>query len=500
MPACRLITVCFRRNGISACFGVAGHGVCFIKLLTMAEEGKQLRTYDKALAINLDPLIYGVFAEIGAGQETANWFFRVPASAGTVAKTISAYDMTMSDVLYGKSQRYVSQERLSSMLAYEYDLLDQRLEAERGGSSTFFSFCNTVRARGYKDTEECHGWMGVRFQLKPQSEPVEIVLHVRLLDETNPEQMDALGRVGVNLIYAAFYHRENLENFVSSLREDIAPDRIEVDMLRFSGDGFRYVDNRLCALQLVEGGLTDAAMFNSDGQVVQAADTLYKCPILLLRGSFNPVLRLHLDMLEQARAVFSRSVEAACFERALEICEISTNNLLRDGALDHADFIDRADALQALGKTVLITSRAEFHRVASFLSRYTAEPIAIILSIGLLNELFKAKWSAELAGGVLESFGRLFKNRVQLYVYPWHNVQSKELVTADNFRAPENWQYFYQHLLQNNRVCAVGVGDPALLAKTGRKVLDAIESGQPGWEQWVPEPALQMVQRRLSEN
>ena len=463
----------------------------------MGAEKEELTTYEKALAVNLDPLVYGVFAEIGAGQETANWFFRVSASAGTVAKSISAYDMTMSDVLYGKTKRYVSQERLSSMLGYEYDLLDERLRGKRGASSTFFSFCNTVRARGYQDTEECHGWMGVRFQLKPETEPVEIVLHVRLLDETNTEQMDALGRVGVNLIHAAFYYRDDLEVFVDSLREDLAPGRIEVDMLRFSGEGFRYVDNRLCALQLVEGGLTDAAMFDSDGQVVQAADALYKRPILLLRGSFNPVLKLHLDMLEQARLEYSQSLGASHIERALEICEISTNNLLRDGALDHADFIDRADALQALGKTVLITSRAEFHRVASFLSRYTAEPIAIILSIGLLNELFKAKWSSGLSGGVLESFGRLFKNRVQLYVYPWHNTRSKELVTADNFKAPENWQFFYQHLIQNERVRAVGVGDTVLLARTGRRVLESIRKGEPGWEAWVPEAALEMVRRRL---
>ncbi|MGC6456351.1 MAG: TonB-dependent receptor [Coraliomargaritaceae bacterium] len=465
----------------------------------MGNSRDQLTTYDKALAVNLDPSIYGVFAEIGAGQETANWFFRVSASAGTVAKSISAYDMTMSDVLYGKTKRYVSQERLSSMLAYEYDLLDERLRGERGDSSTFFSFCNTVRARGYKDTEECHGWMGVRFQLKPETEPVEIVLHVRLLDETNQEQMDALGRVGVNLIYAAFRYRDDLEAFVASLREDIAADRIEVDMLRFSGEGFRYVDNRLCALQLVEGGLTGAAMFDSDGQVVQAADALYKRPILLLRGSFNPVLKLHLDMLEQARVEYFQSVGASSVGRALEICEISTNNLLRDGTLDHTDFIDRADALQALGKTVLITSRAEFHRVASFLSRYTAEPIAIILSIGLLNELFKAKWSADLPGGVLESFGRLLKNRVQLYVYPWHNTRSKELVTAENFKAPENWQYFYQHLIQNDRVRAVGVGDPALLARTGRRVLESIRLGELGWEAWVPDAALEIVRRRLPQ-
>jgi hypothetical protein len=455
-----------------------------------------LSTYYKALAINLDLGKYGVFAEIGAGQETANWFFRVSGSAGTVAKTISAYDMTVSDALYGKADRYVSEHRLQSMLKYEYDLLAQRLAPARGKNTTFFSFCNTVRARGYKDSGECHGWLGIHFQLKPNTAPCEIVLHLRLLDETNADQMDALGKVGVNLIYAAFNHRDSLQTFVESLADGLVSGRVEVDMLRFSGEGFRYVDNRLCALQLVQSGLTDAAMFNKNGEVVQAADALYKRPIMLLRGSFNPVLKLHLDMIEQAQAVFTDVLSDEQKSRSIELCEISTNNLLRDGEVDHEDFINRADALQALGKTVLISRSAEFHRISTYLSRYTAEPIAIILSIGLLNELFKEKWSANLPGGILESFGRLFKNGVQLFVYPWHNTKSKELVTADNFKAPENWQHFYQHLIQNKRIRAVGVGDPSLLSMTSRKTLKIIESGEEGWEKWIPEAALEMVRRQ----
>ena len=384
------------------------------------------------------------------------------------------------------------------MLAYEYDLLEKRLGPARGKETTFFSFCNTVRARGYQDSGECHGWLGVRFQLKPETEPCEIVIHVRLLDDTNSDQMDALGKVGVNLIYAAFNHRESLSDFVDSLADGVSKESVEVDMLRFSGEGFRYVDNRLCALQLVQSGLTDAALFNEKGEILQAADALYKRPILLLRGSFNPVLKLHLDMIRQSRKAFSHVIDYTQKERSLEICEISMNNLLRDGGeVDHEDFIDRADALQALGKSVLISRSAEFHRIATYLSRYTAEPIAIILSIGLLNELFKPKWAANLAGGVLESFGRLFKNRVQLFVYPWHNTHSMELVTAENFKAPENWQFFYQHLMQNERIVPIGVGDPSLLANTGRKIIKKIESNDDGWREWVPQEAHGMVERKL---
>lgn len=459
-----------------------------------------LSTYEKALAINLDSKPYGVFAEIGAGQETANWFFRVSGSAGTVAKTISAYDMTMSDALYGRAERYVSQVRLSSMLAHEYDILEARLGPKRGKDTTFFSFCNTVRARAYQDTGECHGWLGIRLQLRPEKTPCDIVIHVRLLDETNADQMQALGIIGVNLIYAAFYFRDSLRDFVDSLADGISVESIEVDMLRFSGESFRFVDNRLCALQLVQSGLTQAAMFTENGEVVQAADALYKRPILLLRGSFNPVLKLHLDMIQQSRKSFSAAMNEDQRNRSLEICEISTNNLLRDGGeVDHEDFIDRADALQALGKTVLISRSAEFHRIATYLSRYTAEPIAIILSIGLLNELFKEKWSQELPGGILESFGRLFKNRVQLFVYPWHNTHSMELVTAENFKAPQNWEHFYQHLLQNKRVIPIGVGDPGLLAKTSRTLLKMIELGDTNWTSWVPEQAHGMVRRRAEQ-
>lgn len=462
-------------------------------------ERKILETYEKALNLNLDETIYGVFAEIGAGQETANWFFKASATAGTVAKTISAYDMTMSDAIYGRTSRYVSQERLNSMLHYEYELLEKRLAAARGDNTTFFAFCNTVRARAYKDTGECYGWLGVRFQLKPQSEPCEIVLHLRLLDDVNQDQMEALGKVGVNLIFAAFHYRDSLPYFVESLSDGLVSGRVEVDMLRFQGQGFCHIDNRLCALQLVQSGLTSAAMFNKDGQAVPAADALYRRPILLLRGSFKPILKLHLDMLQQSNTVFSTVMNNEQRQRSIEVCEISMNNLLRDGSVDHNDFLDRADALQALGKTVLISSSAEFHRIATYLSRYTTEPIAIILSIGLLNELFKEKWSISLAGGILESFGRLFKNRVQLFVYPWHNIKSKELVTADNFRAPENWQFFYKHLMQNDQIRSVEAGNIRLLSMTSRKVLKLIEAGGTEWEEWVPEKVRSIVRRMQTD-
>jgi len=452
-------------------------------------------TLEKAQELNLDPAVYGTFAEIGAGQETTNYFFRASGTAGMVAKTISAYDMTMSDAIYGQADRYVSAARLSSMIEHEYAILLERLAPKRGKETTFFSFCNTVRARGWRDNGECHGWLGIRFQMKPGDPPSDIVLHVRLLDVRTIDQMEALGTIGVNLIHSAFRHRGHLQKFVESLVDNIVPGRVEVDLLKFTGHGYGFFDNRLCALQLVESGLTDATMFLPSGEVVQPAEALYRHPVLLLRGSFDPVMNVHLKMLEQARNGFVDSLNDTDRVSAIELCEISMHNLLRGRGVDPVDFLDRADALQSLGKTVLLSRCAEFHRIAAFLNRYTNKPVGIILSIGLLNELFKPKWSENLAGGLLESFGRLFKEGVTLHVFPWKNRRNGELVTAETFRAPEDSVHLYRHFLSNKRIQSIPCEDDFILSYTGRDVCRMINAKDEAWHKLVPEVAWTMAER-----
>ena len=460
----------------------------------MSEEARSPE--DKALQINLDRSIYGAFAEIGAGQEVANWFFRASATAGTVAKSISAYDMTISDALYGKCSRYVSQERVVDMVNYEYDLLEERLAEPRGHESRFFAFTNTVRARGYNDPGVCHGWLAIRYQLQPGRPSGTIVLHVNLLDQENVDQMEALGILGVNLIDAAYHAIGDLREFVRSLTDFIAPGRIEIDMLKFHGKPFEAVDNRICALELVRQGMTPTTLFMPDGEVAQAADVFYKTPLLILRGSFLPVTNLHLDMLRQASLVFPPEGQSESEKACREVCEVSLSNLLRDGQVDLVSFLDRADALQALGKVVLISNCPEFHRVASILRRYTSEPIGMILSIGLLNELFKEKWSESLQGGILESFGRLFKNKLSLLVYPWRNRRNGEVVTAENFRAPAGQTHLYTHFLENGMISGIGCGDERLLTMTGRRIMETAAAGG-DWEEWVPEEARPLVRHRI---
>lgn len=414
-------------------------------------------TRDKALRLNLDAAKYGTFAEIGAGQETAAWFFRVGGASGTIAKTISAYDMTMSDAIYGPSPRYVSRERLTAMLEHEYGILAERLGPGRGDSTTFFAYCNTVRARAYSDTgaAECHGWLGIRLQTRPGGAPNDILLHVRMMDDTNLEQQRSLGVVGVNLIYAALYSRDNLKQFVESLTDELRPGGMEVDMVKFSGPDFARIDNREVALQLVESNLTDAAFFTSDGEVMQASEKLYRKPVLVLRGSFNPATLVHLDMLASAEVEFKKRLTDSS-QPWIELMEFSINNLFSPvSTFTHADFLQRATALQRLGKNVLVSKFGAFHRLGSYLSRHTREPVGLVLSLDVLEKLFEEKWYDDLPGGILENFGRLFKHQLRLYVYPVLDRDSGQLRTVSKAEIADTLRSLFAHLTENQRILSI---------------------------------------------
>lgn len=327
-------------------------------------------THQKALKINLDPTKYGAFAEIGARQEVARWFFRVGGAAGTVAKTISAYDMKVSNAIYGQCERYVSRERLERMLDYEFQLLLKRLKKERGTRTKFFVFADTVAARSYTREEESHGWLGMRFQDEPRAKLSEILIHVRLNDRENLQQQEALGIVGVNLIHGALYLHEKSEELIASLLDDLTAERVQVNMIRFSGPAFRDVDNRFMSLQLVQQGLAGAAMFTASGEVVLASDVLHNKPVLVERGSFRPITKVTIDMLECARSQFVQEPDVQG-EDPVVLMEMTLKNLTDRGNIDHQDFLDRVDLLRTPGKAVLISNYGAYYRLAGYLFRYT---------------------------------------------------------------------------------------------------------------------------------
>ena len=418
-------------------------------------EHKILSTGAKALEVNLDAIRYGSFAEIGAGQEVVRWFFRVGGAAGTIAKSISAYDMKVSDDIYGKASRYVSRERLEDMLDHEYHLIVECLSEQRGDNTAFFAFADTVSARNYHGTNECHGWLGIRFQTEPHAAHSEIIIHVRMLDHENALQQEALGILGVNLVHGAFHLSHNPDLLVKSLLDNLTTDRIEVDMIDFHGDAFLHVDNRVISLRLVQLGLSDAAMFSADG-------------------------------LNAARKQFEAEDDSST-EETVSIMEITMHNLL-DGndSIDLEDFISRADVLEATGHTVMISDYPEYYRLATYLSRYTNRRIGLTMGAHSLIELFHDHYYTTLHGGILEGFGRLFKNNVKLYIYPFKDAETNTLFKVDNLQVDEQQTHLYEYLKKGNHIEQIEQFNEDYLHIFSPDVLKMITSNEPDWEKLVP--------------
>jgi hypothetical protein len=458
---------------------------------------QQSDTHQKALRINLDPRWYGTIAEIGAGQEVVRWFFRVGGAAGTVAKSISAYDMAVSDAVYGKAERYVSVGRLQGMLDKEFQLNVDRLGEERGDSSCFFAFADTVVARSFRGGNECHGWMGVKFQAQAHDEPSQIVMHVRMLDVEAWAQQEALGIVGVNLLYGAFFEHHEPERLIESLLDRLTTGRIEIDMIQFRGIEFRGVDNRLMALKLVQLGLSGVAMFGPDREVLQPSEVLRKKAVLVERGSFRPPTHVNLDMLATARDKFAQD-PAVAGKPILQLTEITMRNLLAGGAadVDRRDFLARAELLAACGQTVLITDYFDYYRLAAYIGERTTERIGIVMGVPSLVDLFDEKNHSQLPGGILESFGRLFKNGLRLYVYPVRPTPDEELKTVDDIKVQPELQPLYDYLAGRGSFVNLDNFCPEYLPIFSRDVLRRIAASDESWETMVPAEVAALIKKR----
>ena len=480
-----------------------------------------LTTNRKALTINLDSAKYGTFAEIGAGQEVARHFFQAGGTAGTVAKSMSAYDMKFSDDIYGKSQRYVSKERLLQILDHEFSLLEQRLSESRGSWSTFFAFGNTVAARSHKGGDECHGWMGIRFQMQPRTPPSDVLIHVRMLDEFNVQQQDALGIFGVNVIYGAFFYRDDPFRLIESLADNIGKSRVEVDMINFNGPGFEKGDNRILSLRLVESGFTKAVMFGPDCRVLQPSEELYKKAILVERGSFHPFTNVNLDMLHCAGAQFMQEEELKGGD-IVTLMEMTMRHLRSDKGADKgieiSDFLARVDTITALGYTVLVSNYVEYYKLSAYFRRYTHEMVGIVLGINSLVKIFDESYYEKLDGGILESFGRLFKEKVKLYIYPMQakgyqkylsldqtrmpfqipdtQLASEVFITAENLKVSSHLRHLYNYLIENHFIEPVVGPNREYMNIFSREVLDKIKAGDADWEKMVPDKVAALIKKR----
>jgi hypothetical protein len=457
-------------------------------------ELRKLTTNQRALAVNLDPGIYGTFAEIGAGQDVAANFFKAGGASGTIAKSMSAYDMAFSDAIYGADARYVCEARLLKMLDHEYDLLTERLP-HKADDSKFFAFANTMEALNYKRTNQAQGWIGIRFMTRPTGPYNECIMHVLMHDNDAVLQQQAIGVIGVNLIFSCCYLVKDEEEMLLSIMDGLNPGRIEIDMFKLVGPDFEDVDNRLLSLKLVKSGFTEAAMFGPDGHALQPSEALYKKNVLMLRGRFRPVTVVNVDMLLAARRQFINEPDVNK-DKIVVLTELTLTNLETDGAIDEEDFLNRVDIICALGQTVMISNYRQYYKLVDYLSDVNrGRKIGIILGIGNLHQVFDEQYYTDLRGGVLEAFGTLFGNNVTLYVYP--SIDSEgQLYPLEKFKLPKKQQALFQFLLDNKKLVNVEKPNYEHLNIMSDDVLDMIQAGDEKWEKLVPRQVVRMIKER----
>ncbi len=452
----------------------------------------------KTLRINLNKNIYGTFAEIGAGQETARQFFRAGGASGTIAKAMSAYDKAFSDAIYGVEDdgRYVTQARLKRMLVHEMNLVEERISRESNPDYLFFTYANTVATIDFSKRYKGHGWVGIRFQLDPnQKEFDEIILHVRFKQNEARLQQETLGTLGVNLIYGAFFKHSEPRVLLKELYDHIDKDTLEIDMVNFVGPSFKDVDNRLMSLQLIRNDMTDAVMFGPDGNNLLPAAVLYKKNILALRGSFRPVTKVNMDMFQKSYDIFIRE-QTVEYENTIVVFEITLSNLKASGEIDEQDFMDRAELLSSLGHTVLISKFQEYYKLVEYFNNYTKAKLGLTMGINNLIDVFDEKYYRHLSGGILEAFGKLFFKDLKVYLYPMKDPETGQIMTSNNVKVHPRMKELYKFFKYNGKVMDIIDYDPDIMHIFSREVLKRITTGEGGWEEMLPEGIAEMIKKK----
>ncbi|WP_188362332.1 TonB-dependent receptor [Flavobacterium orientale] len=450
---------------------------------------------DKALRINLNENIYGTFAEIGAGQETVRHFFRAGGSSGTIAKAMSAYDKDFSDAIYGTEEdgRYVTESRLKKMLSHEVRLIEERLDRVKHPNKMFFSYANTVATIDFAKQFKGHGWVGVKYQIEPDEDYNEIILHIRFKENDARLQQETLGILGVNLIYGGFYKYNDPKKLLRYLYDHLDKDQIEIDTINFSGPRFANVDNRLMSLQLVKNGMTDAVMFGPDGNNILPAAILYKKNILTLRGSFRPVTKVNMDMYEKSLEMFLEESKVDP-DNTLVIFEITLSNLRSEGEIDERDFMDRAELLCSLGQYVMISNFQEYYRVVEYFSSYTKARMGLAIGVNNLIDIFDEKYYRHLSGGILEAFGKLFYRDLKVFLYPMKD-ENKMVINSENLKVHPRMKELYKFFKFNGKVLDIENFNTDNLEIYSRQVLKMITKDIPGWEAMLPKGIAELIKR-----
>jgi hypothetical protein len=451
----------------------------------------------KALQLNLDTSIYGTFAEIGAGQEVARTFFQAGGASGTVAKTISAYDMVMSDELYGreKSGRYVSESRLHKMLKQEASELTRTLGKTIRPGTRFFVFADTVTTINFSKDKQGHGWMGVRYQIDSKKAANEVILHVNLFENTSLQQQQTYGILGTNLLYACYHFYQYPNQFLQSLMDNLSSDQLEITMIEMTGPDLEYVDNRLLGVQLVKNGMAKAIIFDRSGKVQPPDDLLYKKNVLAFRGSFRPITFVGFDMIKSSYNLFKKDAD---YEKnnTLALCEITLSNLLSEGEFSEQDFLDRVDILNGMGQNVMVSNYREYYKLVSYFSQFKIKNLRIVIGVLTLKKVLDKSYYAHLKGGVLEAFGKLFTDNMKLYVYPALQSDQESLMDSTNLPRSQDLNFIYNYLIQNRKIIDIKGVNKDKLHIFSNKVLGLIHDKNPEWEDMVPNYVSEQIKKK----
>ncbi len=461
-------------------------------------ERQIIKTEQKALEINLNDRIYGTFAEIGAGQEVARHFFQVGAAAGTVAKTMSAYDKTYSDEIYGKeeTQRYVSESRLYKILDHEYLLIRERLMESREDVQ-YFVFADTISAINYARTVKGNGWIALRFQHAEGAAPSDIVMHVKMLDKNNRQQQEAIGILGVNIIYACYYYRHEPEVFVQSLMDGLKS-RIKIDMLRTTGEAFTIYDDRMMAFYLVKHHHSEVAIFNKNKVSVHASEFLYRKELMVVRGHFRPPTLVTADALKKSFDQFKKE-KGAHPDKCLLVAEITMDNLNRYGKLDEKDFLDRTEMLCAMGLTVIISDCTNYFSLINYLSDHKISRLGIVIGVHELAAIIKRKYEDNKNGRLLTAFGELFSHGIKVYAYPALEKEGDSILKVEDIPVPPEIKFLYQHIIDNEHITNVDNPQEDILSIIPSKVFESIAAGNDGdWEKYMPSVLPPLIKKNNS--
>jgi hypothetical protein len=422
-------------------------------------EREILDTKRKALKINLNPNIYGTFAEIGAGQEVARNFFTAGAASGTVAKTMSAYDMTFSDAIYGPEEtgRYVSQSRLKKMLKYEFGLLQQRLSGEKYDSRTFFAFANTVTTLNYNKSNDPHGWIGLQFQSEPGGEPNEIIFHVRLLDTDAALQQNVLGIIGVNLVYAAYFYRQDPQTMIESLADNLTIGSVEIDLISVKGPAFIGINNILLNLYLIVKDFSSAAIFDTLGSPSLPKDLLYKKDIMILRTKFAQKSLPNFSMLNKAVEQFKRT-ENVKEDNLSVLIEVLLSNILTPDSevnkeIDLNVIADRAAEMCKTGNLVIVSNFARHNKLAKYLDRCKPKSVGISTNINNLKFVFNSSnFGDNYASMLLSYVSDMFNKNVKLFAYPFLDKKTNKVITTGNMPVTPDAKPLFDFLIINGYI------------------------------------------------